>query len=113
MDKHGNNMLRAAALSACLALVAGEARAQFKYRDCPDVADADFKLETLVSNATNPETSEPLKMDFALDAAGNVDVAPNGDLSGRVSAELGTKTFVVARGTLSVTGNLKSPLLRP
>jgi len=48
-----------------------------------------------------------------MSANGNVDVAPNGDLSGRVSAELGTKTFVVARGTLSVAGNLKSPLLRP
>jgi len=30
-----------------------------------------------------------------------------------VSAELGTKTFVVARGTLQVTGSLKSPLLKP
>jgi len=48
-----------------------------------------------------------------MSANGNVDVAPSGDLSGRVSAELGTKTFVVARGTLQVAGNLKSPLLRP
>jgi hypothetical protein len=48
-----------------------------------------------------------------MNAAGNVEVAPSGDLSGRVSAELGSKTFVVARGTLSVSGNIKSPLLRP
>ena len=48
-----------------------------------------------------------------MNAAGNVDVAANGDLSGRVSAELGSKTVVVARGNLAVTGNLKTPLLRP
>jgi hypothetical protein len=48
-----------------------------------------------------------------MSASGNVDIAPNGELSGRVSAELGSKTVVVARGTLSVTGNLKNPVLKP
>ena len=48
-----------------------------------------------------------------MNATGNVEVAAGGDLSGRVSAELGTKTYIVAKGTLTVTGNLKSPLLRP
>ena len=48
-----------------------------------------------------------------MQASGNVDVAPNGDLSGRISAELGTKTFTVARGSLHVGGNLKTPALRP
>jgi hypothetical protein len=47
-----------------------------------------------------------------MQASGNFDVAPNGDLSGRVSAELGSKTFTVARGTLAVVGNLKTPVLR-
>ena len=46
-------------------------------------------------------------------ANGAVDVAPDGDLSGRVNAELGTKTILVARGSLSVGGNLKTPSLRP
>jgi hypothetical protein len=48
-----------------------------------------------------------------MQASGNVDVAANGDLSGRISAELGSKTFVVAKGTLNVTGNLKTPVLKP
>jgi uncharacterized protein involved in outer membrane biogenesis len=48
-----------------------------------------------------------------MNATANVDIAPSGDLSGRVSAELGSKTVVVARGTLNVTGNLKSPALKP
>ncbi len=47
-----------------------------------------------------------------MQASGNVDIAANGDLSGRVSAELGTKTMVVAKGTLNVTGNLKTPVLK-
>jgi len=47
-----------------------------------------------------------------MQANGNVDVAANGDLSGRVSAELGTKTMVVAKGTVNVTGNLKTPILK-
>jgi hypothetical protein len=48
-----------------------------------------------------------------MQASGNVDVAASGDLSGRISAELGTKTMIVARGTLNVTGNLKTPILKP
>jgi hypothetical protein len=48
-----------------------------------------------------------------MNANGTVDVSAGGDLSGRVNAELGSKTFIVARGTLSVTGNLKTPTLKP
>ncbi|HEY6967546.1 MAG TPA: AsmA-like C-terminal region-containing protein, partial [Burkholderiales bacterium] len=48
-----------------------------------------------------------------MQANGTVDIAANGDLSGRVSAELGTKTMVVAKGTVSVTGNIKTPILKP
>jgi hypothetical protein len=47
-----------------------------------------------------------------MNASGNVEIASNGDLSGRVSAQLGSKTVVVARGNLTVTGNLKTPVLR-
>jgi hypothetical protein len=47
-----------------------------------------------------------------MNATGNVDVLANGDLSGRVNAELGTKTVVVARGTLNVAGDLKTPILK-
>ena len=36
----------------------------------------------------------------------------NGDLSGRVSAELGSKTVIVAKGTLIVTGNIRTPVLK-
>ena len=48
-----------------------------------------------------------------MNANGNVEVAANGDLSGRVSAELGSKSFIVARGTLNVSGNLTMPALKP
>jgi len=41
-----------------------------------------------------------------------MDVGPNGELSGRISVELGSKTVIVARGNLAVTGNLKTPVLR-
>jgi glucose/arabinose dehydrogenase len=45
-----------------------------KFSGCEDLTDANFTVTTLVSNATNPETSEPLKMAFDMDAVGNVDV---------------------------------------
>ena len=47
-----------------------------------------------------------------MNATGNVDVLGNGELSGRVNAELGSKTVVVARGTLNVTGDVKTPILK-
>lgn len=45
-------------------------------------------------------------------ASGSVDVGSNGELSGRISAELGSKSVIVARGNLAVTGNLKTPVLK-
>ena len=48
----------------------------------------------------------------SMNATGNVAVAANGDLSGSVGAELGSKTVVVARSSLNVTGNLKTPILK-
>jgi hypothetical protein len=47
-----------------------------------------------------------------MNASGAVDVAPNGDLSGRINAQLGSKSVIVARGNLLVTGNLKTPVLK-
>lgn len=63
-----------AAIAVGIFLGVSAVQAQFSRKDCPDVTDNDFKLVTLVSNATDPETSEPLKMDFDMDASGNVDV---------------------------------------
>ena len=48
-----------------------------------------------------------------MNATGNIDVAPDGELSGRISAEIGSKSFIGARGTLNVAGNMKTPVLRP
>ena len=45
-------------------------------------------------------------------ASGNVDIGPNGELSGRISAELGSKSVIVARGNLALTGHLKTPVLK-
>ncbi|MGH8648328.1 MAG: AsmA-like C-terminal region-containing protein, partial [Burkholderiales bacterium] len=47
-----------------------------------------------------------------MNASGNVDVEPNGNLSGRISTQLGSKTVIVARGNLVVTGSLKTPVLK-
>lgn len=46
-----------------------------------------------------------------LDATGHVEVAPAGQLSGRISAELNSRGSVVARSTLTLTGTLKDPRL--
>jgi hypothetical protein len=48
-----------------------------------------------------------------MNATGSFELAPEGELSGRISAELGSKSIVVARGLLNVGGTLKTPLLRP
>jgi hypothetical protein len=45
-------------------------------------------------------------------ASGSVDIGPDGELNGRISAELGSKSVIVARGNLAVTGNLKTPVLK-
>jgi hypothetical protein len=47
-----------------------------------------------------------------MNSSGNVDIAPNGNLSGRIGTQLGSKNVVVARGNLSVTGSLKTPVLK-
>ena len=47
-----------------------------------------------------------------LNASGSVSVTPNGDLSGRVHAELGSKGGVVARSILTLGGTLQDPRLR-
>ena len=46
-----------------------------------------------------------------MSASGNVDVS-DGNLSGRINAELGTKGIVVARGALTPGGTLRDPVLR-
>ena len=47
-----------------------------------------------------------------MNSSGSVDIAPNGNLSGRIITQLGSKNVIVARGNLSVTGNLKTPVLK-
>jgi hypothetical protein len=46
-----------------------------------------------------------------LDGAGYVDVAPGGQLSGRVNARLSSRSAVVAQGTYTVSGTVKDPKL--
>jgi cytochrome c len=72
----GVSKFRGAAVSAAMVagLSAGAHAQAFKHAGCADMVEADFKLVTLVANASNTETSEPLKMDFDMDAQGNVDV---------------------------------------
>jgi hypothetical protein len=47
-----------------------------------------------------------------MNSSGSVDIAPDGSLSGRISTQLGSRTVVVARGNLIVTGSLKTPVLK-
>jgi hypothetical protein len=47
-----------------------------------------------------------------LHATGLIDVAANGELSGRISTELGSKSGVVARSVLVLTGTLGDPQLK-
>lgn len=49
----------------------------------------------------------------AMNATGNVEVSPDGELSGHISAELGSKSLVVARGGMNVAGDLQAPVLKP
>jgi hypothetical protein len=46
-----------------------------------------------------------------MNASGNIDVS-DGNLSGRINAELGTKGGVVARATMTTSGKLSDPVLR-
>ncbi|MDB5903438.1 MAG: hypothetical protein JWM26_2316 [Betaproteobacteria bacterium] len=46
-----------------------------------------------------------------LEATGYVDVAPGGQLSGRVNAALSSRSAVMARGTYTVAGTVKDPKL--
>ena len=48
-----------------------------------------------------------------MSATGNVDIAPDGALSGRIAAEVGSKSIVVARGSLNVGGHVRTPVLKP
>ncbi len=50
------------------------AHAAFSYPGCADVADKDFRSVMLFTNATDPDTEEPLKMAFDMDEQGRVDV---------------------------------------
>ncbi|MDB5049628.1 MAG: hypothetical protein JWO30_2699 [Fibrobacteres bacterium] len=62
----------------CLAAFQMESfgQAKWTYQGCPDVTDADFKVDTLMrrSIAPDPNLAEPDKLAFDMDAAGNVDV---------------------------------------
>jgi cytochrome c len=69
-----NTMVNRLLLFSALAAPVLGAPSYPKSPACPDLKDADFQVTTLVSKATNAETSEPLKMAFDMDAAGNVDV---------------------------------------
>jgi hypothetical protein len=48
-----------------------------------------------------------------LNASGVLNIGADGALAGRVSAELGSKGLVVARGNLNIVGAVRDPLLRP
>jgi cytochrome c len=60
----------------CMAVLQAGAQAKWSYPNCPDVTDADFKIDTLMrrSIAPYPDLAEPDKLAFDMDAQGNVDV---------------------------------------
>ncbi len=48
-----------------------------------------------------------------MSATGNIDITPDGELSGRIAAQLGTKSAIIARSSLNVSGPVANPLLKP
>jgi hypothetical protein len=48
----------------------------------------------------------------ALNASGGADIGPNGELSGQISAEVGSKGRVVARSNVALSGTLRDPAIR-
>ncbi|MDB5104696.1 MAG: soluble aldose sugar dehydrogenase YliI [Fibrobacteres bacterium] len=62
------------ALAFILAGFAGTARAQFTYPNCAATADKDFSVTTVISRTNSADIYEPLKMDFQMDAQGNVNI---------------------------------------
>lgn len=57
-------------------MMQAQGQTKWSYPGCPDVTDADFKIDTLMrrSIAPDPELAEPDKLAFDMDAQGNVDV---------------------------------------
>jgi hypothetical protein len=71
------------------------------------------KLTGAVQSARSQYTYRDLKLvSGPLNASGSVSVTPNGDLSGRVNAELASKGGVVARSVLTLGGTIQDPRLR-
>lgn len=50
------------------------AHAQYAYPGCAAITDKDFTATTVVSRTNSADIFEPLKMDFQMDADGNVDI---------------------------------------
>jgi len=48
----------------------------------------------------------------ALNANGTIDVAPNGQLNGRLYAELSSRGGVVGRSALAISGTVQDPQLK-
>ena len=46
-----------------------------------------------------------------MNGTGAVDVAPGGELSGRLNLVLGSQAVTIAKGSLNVSGSLKDPQL--
>ncbi len=84
MDSHVHGIeayrKKTAAAIFLAALAVGSAGSAFaapsypKMPNCADLTDADFTVTTLVNHGGNGATTEPLKMAFDMDAAGNTDV---------------------------------------
>lgn len=73
-----------------------------------DTLSGHFALDRGTQRITNLKV-----VSGALAADGNVTIAPNKDLSGRINAQVKAGTVTAATVPLNVTGNLDSPLLLP
>jgi hypothetical protein len=71
------------------------------------------KLTGVVQSARGQYTYRDLTLvSGPLNASGSVSVKPDGDLSGRIRAELASKGGVVARSALTLGGTIEDPRLR-
>jgi cytochrome c len=63
-----------AAIAFMVAGLAGQANAQFTYPNCGAIENKDFTVTTVFNRTKDADIFEPLKMDFAMDDEGNVNV---------------------------------------
>ena len=89
---------------AATGLIGGDSSGQTRF----DVLSGNFALERATRRITNLKV-----VSGTLAGDGNVTIAPNKDLSGRINVQIGTGSVSAATIPLNVSGNVDAPRLLP